>query len=89
MTKREQRRQQDEKYSRWLALTDIDRRKLLLPIEQIYLKNDPKMYLDCLGTPLADRKTAQEIRAGLILFFGVYCHIRQITTEKLLKLVKV
>ncbi len=48
-----------------------------LPLEQKALAEDSALYLECLNNlPLKDRKTKQEIRDGLILFWNVYCHIK-------------
>ncbi len=47
--------------------------KSQLSKEQEYLRVDRDRYLECLnGKPLKDRKTAQEIRDGLILYWNVY-----------------
>ncbi len=48
-----------------------------LPLEADPLANDTAFYLECMNNlPLKDRKTRQEIRNGLILFWNVYKHIK-------------
>jgi hypothetical protein len=54
----------------------------VLEMEQIALEKDSTLYLECLNNkPLKDRKTEQEIRDGLILFFHVYCQIKGLKYE--------
>jgi hypothetical protein len=51
--------------------------KEILETEEFLLERDREFYLECLNNkPLKDRKTEQEIRDGLILFWHVYVYIR-------------
>ena len=53
--------------------TDKDTRDGLLAEEEIALRDNSELYLDCLnGKLLRDRKTPDEIRQGLILFHHIY-----------------
>ena len=54
-------------------MEDIKMLQELLPKEQEYLQKDRELYLECLNNkPLSERKTAEEIRDGLILYWNVY-----------------
>jgi hypothetical protein len=56
--------------------TDAEILQSQLANEQNYLLTDRDRYLDCLnGKPLKDRKTPEEIRNGLILYWHIYRHI--------------
>ena len=49
----------------------------VLQKEEQALKEDKDLYLECLNNkPLKDRKTEQEKRDGLILFWHVYMFIK-------------
>ena len=51
----------------------------MLEIERVALDTDKTMYLECLNNkPLTERNDKQEIRDGCILFWNVYCLIRNI-----------
>lgn len=53
--------------------TEQQHLKSQLKAEQKYLKTDRDRYIECMnGKLLVDRKTPQEIRDGLILYWNVY-----------------
>lgn len=58
------------------SMSDSEILKSQLANEQEFLKNDYDRYMECMNNkPLKDRKTPQEIRDGLILYWHVYRHI--------------
>lgn len=58
---------------KYFEVSDEEKIALLLDNEQQYLQTHRELYLECLNNkPLKDRKTAQEIRDGLILYWNVY-----------------
>ena len=56
-------------------LTDLTIPEDVLIAEQQALATDRDRYLECLVTPLCERRTQQQIRDGLILYWHVYRRI--------------